>query len=140
VLGIEATARPAATCPANSARGPGAVAELQQAAQLAAREDAFRQRAEAAVIGLIAERDRLASVGEFEVPSWKAVVPTTSGWPVPICTVRVLLSPGVTVVLTSLFNSVTSWSRWSSRSLAGLPSVVRPEMVLFRFGDLARRN
>ncbi len=62
---------------------------------------------------------RVRSVGDAIAASWNESLPTTSGWPLPMEIVRLLLSPGVTLALTNLFSSSTTWSRWSSRSFGG---------------------
>ena len=65
---------------------------------------------------------RFGSVREGVAASAKLRSATTSGWPAPMEMVTVLLAAGCTVALTYLFNSVISWSRWSSKSLGWLPA------------------
>ena len=59
---------------------------------------------------------RVWSVSETTAASWNACEPTTSGWPLPIEMVRLLLSPVVTLVPIAALSWFTSSSRASSRS------------------------
>ena len=76
---------------------------------------------------------RVWSVGEFVAASWNELVPTTSGWPLPIETVRLWFSPGMTVALICLFRSMISWSRLSSRSFGGFRPAASVSLPIWSF-------
>lgn len=63
-------------------------------------------------VGSAAERPALSDI------AWS---PSTSDWPLPMKTLYLPPSCSSTFTSTSLPSSLTSWSRWSSRSLGGWP-------------------